>query len=191
MLKGKYVGLRAVNKDDLPQLMEWRNQPHFRQFFREYKEIGETQQEKWYEKFVIQDPATLMFSIVDLETNRLMGACGLCYINSVNRTCDLSIYIGADDLYIDEQYAPDTALTLMKYAFEEVNINKLWAEVYDFDYAKIHFFKQLGFQEEGRHRENYWSGGKWHDSLFFGLLRTEYTKANAHLANNDNAHSAA
>ncbi len=103
-----------------------------------------------------------------------MGACGLCYINWVNRSADFSIYIGADNLYIDDKLAIDAAKVMMKYAFEELNLHRLWAEVYDFDKKKIAFFKKIKFKMDGRFRENYWHDGVWHDSLFFSLLSTEY-----------------
>ena len=48
MLKGQYVGLRAIEKDDLPILLQWRNQPEYRQFFREYRELNSVNQEKWF-----------------------------------------------------------------------------------------------------------------------------------------------
>ena len=37
MLKGKIVGLRAIEEDDLEVLLNWRNQPEYRRFFREYR----------------------------------------------------------------------------------------------------------------------------------------------------------
>ena len=39
MLKGKIVGLVAVEKEDLPCLKEWRNNSEFRKYFREYREL--------------------------------------------------------------------------------------------------------------------------------------------------------
>ena len=60
------------------------------------------------------------------------------------------------------------------YAFNELNMHRLWAEVYAFDERKSNFFKQLGFTLDGRHRETYWHDGLWHDSLFFGILRHEW-----------------
>ncbi|CAM5563634.1 GNAT family N-acetyltransferase OS=Lysinibacillus sphaericus OX=1421 GN=LS41612_19540 PE=4 SV=1 [Lysinibacillus sphaericus] len=33
MLKGNLVGLRAIEKTDLTQLLQWRNNPEFRRFF--------------------------------------------------------------------------------------------------------------------------------------------------------------
>lgn len=174
MLKGEHVGLRAIERHDLPQLLEWRNRPEFRRFFREYRELGMEQQDAWYQKLVLGDPATRMFSIVALDDGRLLGACGLCYIDWVNRNGDFSIYIGADDAYIDRSYAPDAAFQLLVYGFEELNLHRIWAEIYSFDERKVDFLKSLGFKLEGRHRQTHWSEGKWCDSLFFGLLSKEW-----------------
>ena len=44
-----YVNLRAIEKDDLPQLMQWRNKPEFRKYFRETSEINISKQNKWFE----------------------------------------------------------------------------------------------------------------------------------------------
>ena len=74
-----------------------------------------------------------------------MGACGLCYIDWINRNADFSIYIGKDDLYIDEKYAIDAAQLMMKYGFEELNLHRLWAEIYNFDELKKIMFDKLGF----------------------------------------------
>ena len=100
MLKGEYVGLRSVEKNDLPILLEWRNQPEYRQFFREYRELNSVNQEKWFANKVLGDPGTIMFTIVNLVDNKVLGACGLCYIDWINRNADFSIYIGDKNVYI-------------------------------------------------------------------------------------------
>jgi hypothetical protein len=173
MLKGTLVALRAIERDDLPKLLAWRNRPDFRRFFREYRELSSEQQLAWYENLVLKDPGTRMFSIVDLVTGELLGACGLCYVNCLDRNADLSIYIGARDLYIDDRYAPDAARVLIRYGFEELNLHRVWSEIYDFDTAKTRFFEFLGFHLDGRHRQTHWTEGRWCDSLFFGLLKTD------------------
>lgn len=170
MLQGNKVGLRAVEKNDLEQLLAWRNQPEFRKYFREYRELNSENQKMWFEKFVMQDRNTEMFAIVELENNQLIGACGLCYIDWMNRSADFSIYIGKDDLYIDSVYAIDAAKVMMKYGFEELNLHRLWSEIYDFDEAKKEMFKALGFEIEGRHKQTHWTDGKWCDSLFYSIL---------------------
>lgn len=170
MLKGLHVGLRAIERDDLSQLLTWRNYPHFRRYFREYRELNSDMQRTWYDSRVLNDPCTRMFAIVDLASEELLGACGLCYIDWINRSADFSIYIGAQDLYIDKTYAPDAADLLIRYGFQELNLHRLWSEIYEFDVAKMQLLETLGFHLDGRHRQTHWTEGDWHDSLFFGLL---------------------
>ncbi len=173
MLTGTVVGLRAIEQHELEQLLTWRNSPSLRRYFREYRELNSSQQKIWFDTKVNNDPCTKMFSIVDLSTNLLIGACGLCYIDWVNRNADFSIYIGHDLLYIDEIFAPDAAKILIEYAYSELNLHRLWAEIYAFDDRKIKFFKALNFKMEGRHRETHWHQGAWHDSLFFSHLEVD------------------
>ncbi len=170
MLKGEYVGLRSVEKNDLPILLEWRNQPEYRQFFREYRELNLENQNRWFDIKVMEDSSTIMFTIIDLQNGEILGACGLCYIDWINRNADFSIYIGKDNIYIDKKYAYDAARVMMKYGFEELNLHRLWTELYDFDNKKIAMFTELGFEQEGCHRETHWTHGKWCNSVFFSLL---------------------
>lgn len=174
MLKGEVVGLRAIEKSDLPQLLEWRNQPENRVFFREYRELNTINQTVWFDKYVMNDPSTRMFAIVDLKTKELLGACGLCYIDWINRSADFSIYIGKDDLYIDSTYAIDAAKVMQAYGFDELNLHRLWAEIYSIDEKKKKFFERLDFDLEGTFKETHWTLGKWVDSLY-------YTKLNRYL----------
>lgn len=174
MLTGELTGLRAIEEDDLLQLLAWRNDPEMRRFFREYRELNMTQQKSWFDAKVNGDPATRMFAIIDLQTDELMGAAGLCYIDWVNRNADFSIYMGADDLYIDEDYAPDAGRVLLKYGFDELNLHKVWAEIYSIDEPKQRLFYELGFSREGVHRETHWTEGQWVDSLFYGLLARDF-----------------
>jgi RimJ/RimL family protein N-acetyltransferase len=177
MLSGSVVGLRAIERDDLAQLLAWRNRPEFRRFFREYRELSMEHQICWYETTVMNDPRTRMFAIVELATGRLLGAAGLCYIDPVNRNADFSIYIGADGLYIDDVFAPDTGRVLLRYGFEELALHRVWAEIYDIDVAKQRLFATLGFTLDGRHREAHWTEGRWVDALFYGLLEPEWRRA--------------
>jgi RimJ/RimL family protein N-acetyltransferase len=173
MLTGRHTRLRAIEESDLPALLEWRNQPQLRRYFREYRELNATQQRAWFDSRVNNDPNTRMFAIEDASDGRLLGACGLCYVDWVNRNADFSIYLGADGLYIDERLAPDAARVMIRYAFDELGLHRLWAEIYSFDLPKTGFFQTLGFQLDGRHRHTHWAEGDWHDSLFFSLLSTD------------------
>lgn len=174
MLKGNVVGLRAVERNDLEKLLEWRNRPNFRIFFREYRELNMENQNRWFEAKVLEDEHTRMFSIVLLETGELIGACGLCYIDWQNRCADFSIYIGKDNLYIDSEYAVDAAKVMMAYGFDELNLHRLWTEIYEIDEKKQAMFKKLGFAHEATHISTHWTEGKWVNSLYYRYLESDY-----------------
>lgn len=170
MIEGNFVGLRAVEESDLEKLLGWRNQPSYRKFFREYRELNSYNQKNWFKEKVVNDKNTIMFSIIDLQNDQLIGACGLCYIDWINRNADFSIYIGKDNLYIDEKFAIEAAELLLRYGFFELNLHRIWSEIYDFDEDKKKMFDVLGFSLEGIHKDTHWTGGKWCNSLFYSLI---------------------
>lgn len=176
MLTGEYVGLMAIEEKDLDQLLEWRNNPNLRKYFREYRELSDANQKLWYSEKITKDPNTIMFSIVDLENNRLLGACGLCYIDWKNRNADFSLYIGIDELYIDCKYAFDAGKAILEYGFNELNIHRIYAEVFDFDTPKRELLQTLHFVYEGTNRDKHWCEGRWHASEYYSILASEYTE---------------
>ena len=177
MLKGKLVGLYAVEKEDLRQLMDWRNDPEFRKHFREYRELNMAMQENWFSRKVIEDPATMMFSIRRLEDNELIGCSGFVYINWVHRYADLSLYIGWDSSYIDSKgYAEDACRIMLDYGFGELNLNKIWTEIYSFDIKKKKLYDKFGFKLDGLLRQNYFYGGRFWDSRIVSILAGEWRK---------------
>ncbi|MDD6193886.1 MAG: GNAT family protein [Lachnospiraceae bacterium] len=179
MLVGDKVILRALREEDLPQLMEWRNLPNFKRNFREYRELNMTMQKSWYDKLVVGDPGTIMFAICEKETKELLGCCGLCYINWVQRNADISLYVGYQESYIDDEGIAKEACTLMfDYGFNELNLHRLWTELYEYDQAKVDFFtKEFGFNKDGELRDNHYMDGRWWNSHIYSLLESEYKEA--------------
>lgn len=178
MIKGQKVGLRAVEKEDLTLLRDWRNQTDFRQNFREVRELNLADQEKWFENMQATRHINFMFIIVDLETNQAIGAAGLLYVNWINRSGDFSFYIGRDEAYIDQNgYALEAAQLLIRYGFDNLGLNKIWMELYEFDERKIKFFsEEFGFHQDGRLRQNCFEKGKYWDSVIISLLKDEFPR---------------
>jgi RimJ/RimL family protein N-acetyltransferase len=175
MLIGKYTCLRAVESTDLELLRDWRNIPEFRINFREHRELGLENQKKWFDKLSVS-PNDYMFLILDKETQEPIGACGLLYTNWIIRSADFSFYIGKGKLYIDDKYAKDAADVLIKYGFFDLNLNKIWMELYEFDLKKLDFFKdEFRFKIDGKLRSNAFANGKYWDSYIISLLKVDYT----------------
>ena len=176
MIKGKLTGLRAVESGDLEQLKQWRNLSSFRRNFREVRELNDDNQQKWFQTLQNNLTRDYMFSIVDLKDDSLIGAGGLLYINWIIRAADFSFYIGKDESYIDEKgYAEDAVHLLLKYGFNNLNLHKIWMELYEFDNSKLDFFKDnFNFKTDGTLRDNCFEDGSYYNSYIISLLEKEY-----------------
>jgi RimJ/RimL family protein N-acetyltransferase len=176
MITRNKVGLRAVETKDLDILKDWRNIPDFRKNFREVRELNSQNQEKWFDK-INNSSNEFMFLFEDIENNKPIGAGGLLYINWIIRSADFSFYIGHEQCYIDDKYAFDAASLLIDYGFNNLNLNKIWMELYEFDNRKISFFKEkFNFQIDGILRDNCFEDGKYWNSLIISLTINDYKK---------------
>jgi RimJ/RimL family protein N-acetyltransferase len=175
MLNGQYTYLRAVEESDLGILRDWRNNPDFRKNFREHRELNLENQKKWFFKLQ-ENPNDFMFVIVDKEKHEPIGACGLLYTNWIIRSADFSFYIGKDALYVDEKFAKDAIISLINYGFNDLNLNKLWMELYEYDKKKLDLFLNIfNFKIDGKLRCNAFANGKYWDSYIISLLKDELT----------------
>jgi RimJ/RimL family protein N-acetyltransferase len=176
MIKGKTVGLRALEREDLPLLRDWRNITSFRKNFREFRELNLVNQENWFTR-VNASANDFMFVIERLDDKKPLGACGLLYTNWIIRSADFSFYIGHEESYIDKKgYAKESATLLIEYGFRVLNLNKIWMELYEFDSAKLEFFETLDFKKDGKLRDNCFEDGKYWDSYIISLLSKEYAQ---------------
>lgn len=171
MVKGKKVILESVDSVHLEQFRIWRNNPDLRKYFREYREISDEMQKKWFEK-ITTDQNQVNFSIKDKKTKKLIGHCGLYYINWRSRHGEFGIYLG-DASFRGGGFGSDALRQLCRYGFHELNLNKIWCEVYS-NNASLEMYRHIGFVDEGILRENYYCDGKYWDSYVLSMLKREY-----------------
>lgn len=182
MLIGNKVTFRGLEESDLPQMREWRNREDFRKYFREYRELNAVDQKTWFDSQGVKNDKTIMFAILDSNTQEFIGVCGLCYINWVYRHADLSLYIGKDNLYIDtdrDGYAWASLDLLFEYAFNRLNLHKVWTEIYSFDPKKNKLLPDYGFSNDAILRDNYFYDGKYMDSIIYTILADEWRSSHA------------
>tara|TARA_R110002074_G_scaffold29132_1_gene83631 strand:+ start:135 stop:677 length:543 start_codon:yes stop_codon:yes gene_type:complete len=172
MIRGKKVSLHAVEKEHLPILQNWRNDPEYRKYYREYRELTLSHKENWYKNKIVDDDTWQFFVVKPNKEDVVIGSCGLIYINWVHRTAEFSITIGEQNCR-GKGYGSDTLRTLIKYGFEELNLNRIWCEVYDNNDA-VEIYRHIGFKDEGRMRQTAYKNGKYLDSFLLSMLREDY-----------------
>lgn len=166
------IRLRVVEEGDLSQLRDWRNDDRRRHAFREYRLLSMSNQRDWFEH-ISRSREVEMFGIEFLTNTgfELVGVCGLCNINWVNRTAEISLYVTPD--YQDESVDLRARELLHQKAFDEFNLRRLHTEVYSFRTERVALLERCGYTHEGTLRKHVFKQGRYHDSLIYGLLREE------------------
>ena len=175
MFEGKFVTLRALEKEDLPSLKEWRNSLHVRKSTREYKLLNMINQKNWFESIHQSNPPKdIMFGILN-KRKKLIGVTGLTYIDWKNRNSEISIYFSTKNWQVKSE-SKEVINLLMEYGFEELNLNRLYVEIFALMKENIKLFTKMKFIKEGQLREKIWRENKWWDTLIFSKLAKEYKK---------------
>ena len=179
MIVGRRVALRSIEEDDLKALRDWRNREDMRRFFREYRELNMANQKAWFDGTVNGGSRDLMVAIVDRGSGELIGAAGLCSIDWVVRNAEISLYIGKDGLYVDQGpdgFAWDALSLLVGYGFRQVNLHKVWAEVFEIDLAKQRLLEEFGFRRDGVLRDKGFTDGAYLSSIVYSFLENEWQR---------------
>jgi RimJ/RimL family protein N-acetyltransferase len=175
MFEGKFVTLRALEKEDLPSLKIWRNSLHVRKSTREYKLLNMINQKNWFESIhQSTPPKDIMFGILN-KRKKLVGVTGLTYIDWKNRNSEISVYFSTKNWQAKPE-AKEVINLVMEYGFEELNLNRLYVEIFSLMKENIELFTKMKFIKEGQLREKIWRQNKWWDTLIFSKLAKEYKK---------------
>ena len=174
MIEGKTVNFRSLEMEDLKQLQSWRNSEFLRKTFREYRLLSMKHQERWFNSLLKTPPSSIMFGVESKE-GKLIGVCGLTWINWKDRNAEVSIYIG-EKKWQGKGAATDSLKTLLRYGFETLNLHRIYEVIFEYNEPSIKLFTRCGFKFEGKHREAHYIDGKYWDEMIYGMLRTEYDK---------------
>jgi RimJ/RimL family protein N-acetyltransferase len=178
MLEGELVRLRALELDDLDRCYHWLNDREVTRFLEGGRYPPSTVQERdWLENAVRNRSgfANVLFAI-ETKDGVHIGNAGLHEGSPEHRTAKLGIMIGEKE-YWSRGYGTDAVRTLLRFAFEQMNLNRVELGTFDFNERAQACYRKCGFVEEGRRREDRYIDGSYHDLLIMGILRREWEAA--------------
>jgi len=171
MLNGKITRLRALEKQDIPLLQKWMNDPNLTKWLGPRFPISLEEQNCWYDKLVT-DPTKRKLLIEDLQ-GRAIGLVSLMDINFKDRCAEFGIYLGEREA-LGKGQGKDASITLMKFAFSELGLHRLFLYVFEENTRAIKSFEACGFRTEAILREKFFYEGKFHNQLIMGLLSEDF-----------------
>lgn len=172
-LRGKKVLLRAVEEEDLEMLRVLTNDPEYEKMIVGWAfPVSRKDQEEWFANCK-NDEHRLRYTIVT-EEDGPVGMIGLRDIDWKNGVASgLGMRIAKKEIRT-KGLATDAWMALMRYAFEELRLNRINGSALEYNAISQHVCKKVGFKEEGRQRQAIYKNGKYHDLILFGCLKSDY-----------------
>lgn len=169
-IKGEKVLIRAIEITDAPLLLEMINDPETENMLGGYSfPVSEHQQLAWINNLT-STPNTFR-GIIEVD-GQAIGTVILTDIDHKNGTAEFHIKLGTGDVR-GKGYGVDACKAIIKYAFKELRLNCIYANVKEDNIPSRKLFLKSGFSEEGILRKRLFKDGAYHDVVSFSILADE------------------
>ena len=180
---GELVRLGAIDADEIGKAFsKWDRDSEFIRYLNSgvVRLFSMKQEKKSIEKELEEQTNNQhIFSIRGLEDDRLLGFVDLFVHNWPARDTFVGIGIGERDFW-GRGYGTDAMKVILRYAFTELNLNRVTLGVFGYNPRAIRSYEKVGFRHEGRLRKYLNKEGERWDMLFMGILREEWKEKHEH-----------
>jgi len=158
------ISFKRLAETDLEQVLEWRTSEHVTQYMYTDIEKNLDNQKKWFQRISRND--TQYYWIIQYKEIPI----GLISINQLdrnNKKATFAYYLG------DLNYtlvAGRIHPYLYNFAFFELGLNKLYAEVMDGNDGMMKMHQFYGFTHAATFKQHIYKYGRYHDVQYFELL---------------------
>jgi RimJ/RimL family protein N-acetyltransferase len=106
------------------------------------------------------------------DTGQVIGMAGLVVNDWDNRHAWIGYWL--DPPHWHRGYGSEAASALCEVGFRTLRLHRIEARVFSFNQRSMRLLRRLGFRREGRLRSTLYRGGRWHDDIVLGVLRSEF-----------------
>ncbi len=176
ILKGDRIELRRISIEDADATyLSWLNDDEVTRGLETIVKPYSLEMLHRYVTEIIANENSYMFMVVDVESGKKIGTTKIHNVSKKNGTCNIGLMIG-DKNFWAKGYGGDIYRTAVDFAFTQLGIRKIWEMVHSDNTASLAMFRKIGFEEEGRLKEQVLSGGKFVDNVLLGMFAKNWKK---------------
>jgi len=173
-IEGLNVDLCVVRRMDAPRYIQWLNDAETASFLNAHLPVTIEKELEFMDGMLKADPTKdIMLGIWHRENGELIGNIGLHNIHPRDHHGMMGIFIGNKDLW-GMGYGREAMIMLLRYAFETLNLHKVWLSHWDHNERGHRAYVAVGYKEIGRFRSHRFVAGQWRDEVLMDILREEF-----------------
>ncbi|HEY2517687.1 MAG TPA: GNAT family protein, partial [Polyangiaceae bacterium] len=173
-LPARRLALRWITPADEAALYEVFSNPDVMRYWSRtpFTHLGEATELRAAIEKCFAEQSLFQWGIARREDDRVLGTCTISHLDRSNGRAELGYALGR--AHWGQGLMREALDALLPFAFGELGLRRLEADVDPANTASVKMLERLGFQREGYLRERWAVGGGVQDSLFYGLLRREW-----------------
>jgi ribosomal-protein-alanine N-acetyltransferase len=171
IIEGNHLYLRKLAAADLNRTWAWLHRHDI------YSKIGvqvpftKEQQKRWFANLKT-DLTKIVFAVCAKVGHTHIGNVSLDMIDFRHQNARFSIFI-ADQAVRGKGFGSEALTLLEQYAFNTLNLHKIWCKTDAGHPEVIHFYEKLGFRQEGLLKEHEIKEKHFIDKIFFAKFKCE------------------
>lgn len=176
MITGNQVRLRAIEREDIPRFVRWLNDREVTCFLLINSPLSASMEEKWFDRQLTIPPyegQVLAIEVLDNEKWVHIGNTGLHNVDAVSRSAEFGIFIG-EKAYWNKGFGIKATRLTLKHGFEDLNLNRIYLNVYANNPRAIKAYERSGFIHEGVLRQGVYKDGNYLDLIVMSVLRSDW-----------------
>lgn len=173
-LRGKRVILRPLCDADITQrYLGWLNDEEVCRYNSHAVMPNTEQRLREYVSWAQETKDAIVLAIIWVENGEHIGNIALLNLDWIGRSANFAILIGERN-YWNRGVGADAGLSLVRYAFERLNLSRVYCGTAEDNLGMQRLAERLGMQLEGRRRKAAYKLGRYIDIFEYGVLRAEF-----------------
>jgi RimJ/RimL family protein N-acetyltransferase len=166
---GDKVLLRAIELSDKEVLLDIINDSDTEHSLGGWSfPVSSLNQEEWI-KAQKPNENILRCMVSDKRDYKTLGTAIVSSLDYKNGNAEIHIKLISDAR--GKGYGADIISTLVKYAFDELRLNCVYAHINAYNIASQKLFEKCGFVKEGVLRNRIYKKGEYHDVIVFSIIK--------------------
>ena len=171
-MKDKRIELIPLDTVHEKYIVKWRNNQKISESLFSSNTVTLESHRQWFKKY--KESTNRKEFIINITDGDIpIGTIGLSSIDRINMKAEYGILIGETE-YFGKGYAKEASFLILKYAFVELLLNKVYLRVFDNNERALGMYKSLGFSFDGILRQDVFKEGKFLNIIEMSFLREEW-----------------
>lgn len=171
---GPTFRIRETRAEDIPVWYKWFNDPEVTQYMIHGLIPNTIEAQEKFRYDHIGGSSKIIFSIVALDSPELIGTCSINMGHPASaKRGEVSLVIGAKNYRVGPVYWGITAWQL-DHAFFQLNLNSVFAATHEENKVVQQTLERMGLQQCAVMRQVSYKDGRYWDSVWYDLLRSEW-----------------